>query len=107
MFHYDSPVELVATHLERWVDLSGFKIYLGEMLCGYRSMQNKYFHMNLLDIRTILILRRTQFNDTLSKWVKDSITEWCHMCQVRNGYSRGTLVHTPLNVILSEKLSIT
>ena len=95
VFNYDSPVESINTHLKRWEELlPGYKICPGEIKCTYQSLQNKYFPKHLLDMRTRLILRKTQFNNTLSKWTKDNITEICHMCQARGDYSRGTLVHT-------------
>ena len=71
----------------------------GEMKIAYQCLQNKYFLKNLLDIKARLILRKTQYNDTLSEWAKEKTSERCHMCQVRGDYSKGTLKQHFLIVI--------
>merc|ERR1712055_930223 len=82
VFNYDSPVDKINLHIERWEKiLPGYKICPGEMQCTYQSLQNKYFPKYLLDLKARLILRKIQFKDTLFKWAKEKSTQRCHMCQ--------------------------
>ena len=53
VFNYDSPVDIVNTHIKRWEEiLPGYKICPGEMQCTYQSLQNKYFPNHLLNLKS-------------------------------------------------------
>ena len=46
-------------------------------------MQTKIFPRQLLDLKSRLIIRKTQFAKTLAKWKRDNTSQGCKMCQVK------------------------
>ena len=76
-----------------WKKILGREICRGELMNGFRCMQDKFFPRDLLDIKVRLMLRKMQFNDRLEHWIDSTESNRCYICQAEGGISKGTLLH--------------
>ena len=77
---YDNPVT-PTYDIEVWkIKLNTNEICQGEVVNAYKLLQNKYLPRQLLDFKARLILGKTQFNYSLSKWVTENISPYCQTC---------------------------
>ena len=56
-----------------------------EIQSGYRNMQTKYFPKQLLDFKSRLLLGKTQFGKTLTKWSPQNVSQGFKVC-LRQGH---------------------
>ena len=69
---YKSPIS-INYHIERWRRiLDTERLCESQIRLGYRGMQTRIFPRQFLDFKSRLILRKTQFADTLPKWTNDN-----------------------------------
>ena len=70
------------------------EICQGEVRNAYKSIQNKYLPRQLLDFKARLVLGKTQFNHSLSKWTSDNISPYCGSCMEKGIHVYADMLHT-------------
>ena len=72
--------------LDKWkTTLNTKRICESEIKMGYQMMQCKLFSCQLLDFKARLILRKTQFPNTIAKWSID-VSPGCKLCTARGDF---------------------
>ena len=72
---YDNP-DTPIYNIEVWrKKLNTDEICQGEVRNAYKLLQNKYLPRQLLDFKARIVMGKTQFNYTLSKWTKENISQ--------------------------------
>ena len=94
ILQYDKP-DTPIYNIEVWrKKLNTDEICQGEVRNAYKLLQNKYLPRQLLDFKARIVMGKTQFNYTLSKWTKENISPYCQTCITRGINAHADMLHT-------------